>query len=175
MITERARPPASEYAPYYGKYIDLVPAQEILAQLKSQRDETVAFLRSIPESQAGVLHEPYTWTIRQVVGHLTDGERVFGYRALRIARGDATPLPGFDENAYAAAAESDGVSLAGLVDEFEAVRRANLLLFQHLPVEAWNRRGVASGQSLTVRALAYAIVGHARHHLAIVRKRLEIS
>src|SRR5688572_23342193 len=96
------RPAPSEYAPYYGKYISLVSDQvNVIDLLESQGGETVVFLRSIPETQTTVLHPPYTWTIKQVISHLADGERVFGYRALRIARGDTTPLEGFDENEYA--------------------------------------------------------------------------
>ena len=169
------RPGAGEHAPYYGKYIDLVPDGDIVEQLKSQRENIVACLRSIPESHSTILHPPYTWTIRQVVGHLTDGERIFGYRALRIARGDATALPGFDENEYARAPEFARVSLAQLVNEFDAVRRSTIALFENLAPESWSRTGHANNYPVSVRALAYITVGHTIHHAGIVRKRLEAT
>ena len=157
---------------FFSRYTKLVPDGDALAALVGQVADTLALLRGVPDDQAGVLHPPYTWTIRQVVGHLIDGERVFAYRALRFARGDATPLPGFDENAYAAAAESDRIPLAELAAEFEAVRRATVLMFRHLPPAAWARRGVANGADLGVRELALAIAGHELHHAAILRRRL---
>jgi hypothetical protein len=166
------RPEATEYNPYYAKYTQLVPEDDLLGAMRSEITRTIAFLRQVPESEAGRLHAPYTWTIRQVVGHLIDCERVFGYRALRFARGDATPLPGFDENPYAVAGEFDRLHLADLADEYEAVRRSHVLLFSHLPEAAWLRRGVANNSEITVRALAWILVGHERHHMAIVRQRL---
>jgi hypothetical protein len=166
------RPASTEYAAYYGKYIDLVPETDVVAALAAQLDEVFPFLRAVPEAQGNVRHAPYTWSVKEVVGHLTDCERVFGYRALRFARGDATPLPGFDENAYAPAAESDRVPLADLVAEFEALRRSHVWMFRNLPDAAWPRAGEANGNRVTVRAAAYILVGHARHHTAILRKRL---
>lgn len=166
------RPEPTEYAGYFSKYVDLVPEADILPVLATQLDEALAFLRAVPESQSNVLHPPYTWTVKDVVGHLTDGERVFGYRALRFARGDATPLPGFDENEYARSAEYARLTLADIVSEYEAVRRSNLLMFRNLPAAAWGRAGKASDNLLSVRALAYILVGHTRHHGAILRKRL---
>jgi hypothetical protein len=166
------KPSPTEYAPYYGKYISLVPEEDVLAALGKEMCATLALLRSVPEEQAGVLHPPYTWTIKQVVGHITDSERVFGYRALRIARGDATPLAGFDENDYAREADSDRYPLAELAAGFEAVRRSNLWLFRHLDEAAWARGGVANNNPVSVRALAYILVGHERHHAAIIRRRV---
>jgi DinB superfamily len=166
------RPASTEHAAYYGKYIDLVTETDIVATLAAQLDEVLPFLRAIPESQGNVLHPPYTWSIKHVVGHLTDSERVFGYRALRFARGDATALPGFDENAYARAAESDRRPLADLVAEFEALRRSHVLMFRNLPEAAWSRSGLANNNGVSVRAAAYILVGHVRHHTAILRKRL---
>ena len=132
----------------------------------------MALLSGVADKDASVCHLPYTWTIKQVVGHLTDCERVFGYRALRFARGDRTPLPGFDENNYARFAESDQRSLHDLAAEFEAVRKSHLYLFHNLPPDAWKQRGSANGNDVSVRALAYVIVGHERHHTAILRQRL---
>ena len=166
------RPAPTEYAPYYARYIDLVPEADPIAALEAQLGETLAVLRPAPEAQGSVRHPPYTWTVKEVVGHVTDTERIFGYRALRFARGDTTPLPGFDEGAYAPAGEFDRVPLAGLVGEFETVRRSHVALFRHLPAAAWDRGGEANGVPVTVRALAYMMAGHARHHTAILRKRL---
>jgi hypothetical protein len=166
------RPEPTEYAGFFRRYVDLVPEADVLPAMAAQADELVAFLRAVPEAAAGVKHPPYTWTVKQVVEHVTDGERVFGYRALRFARGDSTPLPGFDEGAFAAAAESDRLPLAELALAFEAARRSNLCLFRNLPAAAWGRAGVAADNRASVRALAYVLVGHARHHAGILRKRL---
>jgi hypothetical protein len=169
------RPDIAEYAGYFSKYIDLVPEADILSVLTMQLDETLTFLRAIPESQCNVLHPPYTWTVKDVVGHLIDGERVFGYRALRFARGDSTPLAGFDENEYARTAEYARLAMPDVVNEYEAVRRSNLLMFRNLPAAAWDRAGKANDNHLSVRALAYILVGHTRHHGAILRKRLSAA
>jgi hypothetical protein len=166
------RPDLDEYASYYVNYVNLVPEEDILAALRSESASTRAFLDGVPEGEAGRKHPPYTWTVREVVGHMIDAERIFGYRALRFARGDETPLPGFDENAYAESAESDHRPLADLAAEFQAVRLSNLALFAGLSESAWSRRGVANGQPVSVRGLAYILVGHERHHGAILRKRL---
>ncbi|MFI5458293.1 MAG: DinB family protein, partial [Isosphaerales bacterium] len=135
-----ARPDSIEYAPYYAKYVSLVPEDDILTAMKSDLSATLSFLRSVPESEACLRHPPYTWSVKEVVGHLTDSERIFGYRALRFARDDSTPLPGFDENAYARAAEFDRQPFSDLVAEFEAVRRS------HLPMNSprWSTRGGAN-------------------------------
>ena len=166
------RPDATEYAKFFGTYIDLVPEPDIFPVMEAQAAEFVAFLRGVPEAQGDVCHPPYTWTVKEVVGHLTDGERVFGYRALRFGRGDATPLAGFDENPYVKAGEYGRLALSDVVSEYEAARRSNLLLFRNLPAGAWGRTGLASDNPVSVRALAYIIVGHTRHHGAILRKRL---
>ncbi|HKB04176.1 MAG TPA: DinB family protein [Gemmataceae bacterium] len=166
------RPEPTEFDPYYAKYINLVPETDLVAALESQLTDMLGVLRSIPEAEANVRHAPYTWSIKEVVGHLADTERVMGYRALRFARADTTPLPGFDENAYATIAAFDRLRLTDLVAELEAVRRSHIWLFRNLPPEAWTRAGEANGKSITVRALAFILVGHGRHHTAIIRKRL---
>ena len=166
------RPDSTEYAAYYEKYVSLVTETDIVAALAKQLDEMLTFLHSVPEPQADVKHPPYTWTVKDVVGHLSDGERVFAYRALRFARGDTTPLPGFDENIYAPAADYGRLALADVASEFEAVRRASIALFRNLPAAAWTLGGEANNNRITVRALAYILVGHARHHTAMLRKRL---
>ena len=167
-----ARPDPSEYAAYYETYVKLVPEEDILEAMRSELASTVEFLTSVSDREASICHPPYTWTAKQVVGHLTDAERIFGYRALRIARGDSTPLPGFDENAYVQTAQFDQHAVLDLVAEFQTVRQSQLSLFENLPTAAWNRRGIASGDQVSVRALAYIIVGHERHHTAILRQRL---
>jgi len=167
-----ARPDSSEYALPYEKYISLVPEDDVLEAMSAELVAPLSFLAGVPESEACVCHSPYTWTIKQVVGHLIDCERVFGYRALRFARGDSTPLPGFDENDYANAAHHDGIPLADLVAEYATLRRSHIAFFEHLPEEAWQCRGTANNAAVSVRALAYILVGHERHHAAIMRKRL---
>lgn len=168
------RPEATEYAAFYGKYIDRVTETDIVAAMAAQLDEVIPFLRAVPQGQEEVLHPPYTWTVKQVVNHLIDCERVFGYRALRFARGDETPLPGFDENAYEREADSNRSSLADLVSEFEALRKSHVLMFRRFPPAAWTRKGTANNNPVTVRAAAYILVGHVRHHTAILRKRLGV-
>ncbi len=166
------RSDSTEYAPYYTKYVELVPEEDIVGAMKLQLGETIALLKGIPEREALVHHRPYTWTIKDVVGHVTDSERVFAYRALRVARGDSTPLPGFDENPYVQVAQFDVQPLGDLVAGFEAVRRSSICLFQSLSDAAWSRTGIANGDEVSVRGLAYIIVGHERHHMSIVRRRI---
>jgi hypothetical protein len=166
------RPSVTEYAPQHNSYVALVPEDDIIKTLEAQLADTLALLRPVPESEGNKRHAPYTWSVKEVVGHLADSEQVFGYRSLRFARGDATPLPGFDENPYVATAEFDRGPLADLVARFESIRRSNLHFFQSLSDAAWLRRGEANGNIVTVRALAYVIAGHARHHVAILRRRL---
>jgi uncharacterized damage-inducible protein DinB len=167
------RPEDGEYAHHYQQYISLVPPGDILGLLEVQLDETISLLKGLPDSEAEKQHVPYTWSIKDVVGHLIDSERIFGYRALRFARQDATELPSFEENDYAVQAHSDARALADLLQEFAHVRQSHLDFFRSLHDDAWLRRGVASGNSVTVRALAYIIAGHERHHLGIMRKRLD--
>ncbi|MBN9119472.1 MAG: DinB family protein [Planctomycetes bacterium] len=166
------RPDPTEYAGFFGRYVDLVPEADVLPAMAAQLDDLLAFLRAVPDASAGVCHPPYTWTFKEVVGHVADGERVFGCRALRFGRADATPLPAFDENVFAVAAEYNRLPFADVVSEFEAARRSNLWMFRNMPEAAWTRSGPAADNRVSVRALAYIIVGHARHHAVILRKRL---
>ena len=171
-MTAYGPPAADEYGAPYAGYIARVPAgHDLLELLARQGEENRTRLRSVPEARGGYRYAPGKWSVKEVVGHLTDVERVMAYRALRVARGDATPLPGFDENAYAPLSGADAVPLAGLLDEWADVRRATLSLFRHLPPEAWIRRGTASGFPVTVRALAWIITGHERHHLEVLDQR----
>jgi hypothetical protein len=166
------KPETTEYAPSEARYVALVPEKDILAALGEQLQDTLAFLQGVTEEQANTRHAPYTWSVKEVIGHMTDTERIYGYRALRVARNDPTPLPGFEENDYVRNATFDVYPLSELVAEFELVRRSHLCFFRHLPGEAWHRSGSANGHLVTVRALAFIMVGHARHHVAILRKRL---
>jgi len=167
-----ARPSAGEYVPLFGKYIDLVPETEIMPVLEKQREELLDFLLKIPETDANKRHPPYTWSIKEVVGHLTDSERILGYRALRFARNDMAALTGFEQNPYVEHAHFDRLPLRDLAAEFEALRRSHIYLFRGLTEEAWSRTGVAGDNPISVRALAFTLAGHVRHHLAILRKRL---
>jgi hypothetical protein len=166
------RPESNEYLPYYEKYINLVPDGDILMHLEQQIEGTASLLRDVPESVAETRHVPYTWSIKEVVGHLIDCERIFGLRALRFARRDQTELPGFNENDYVRQARFDAHRLGNLVREFELVRRSHILFFEGLDSEAWTQSGIANGHAVSVRALAYIIAGHERHHVAILRERL---
>ena len=171
----RARPHTSEYAPSFHGYVSSVPEGDVVALLREGGRELVAALGELSEHRAGFRYAEGKWSVREVIGHLIDAERIFGYRALRIARGDATPLPGFEENDYVRAAHSDERTTASLMQEFAAVRESTVLLFQSLPEDAWVRRGISNGREISVRALAYIADGHVRHHLRILRERYSIA
>ncbi len=165
------RPAPDEYEAFYANYINLVPDGDLLDSLARQRKETQKFLGGISETQAAYRYAPDKWSIKGVVGHVVDAERVFAYRALSIGRGDPAPLPGFDEKAWAQTASFDQRTLKDLVKEYGLVRDATLALFRALPEDAWPRCGTANTFSVTVRALAWIIAGHERHHLKILRER----
>jgi uncharacterized damage-inducible protein DinB len=165
------RPQRTEAAEYYFTYIDKVKSDDILASLESQLEESSAFWSRISEEKSLHRYAPEKWTIRQVLNHVSDAERVFLYRALWFARGFDTALPSFDQNIATPAALADAISWARHVEEFRNVRLATLSFFRNLPGEAWMRSGTASGNPCTVRSLAYIIAGHAAHHLAIVQER----
>ncbi len=165
------RPDASEYAPYYEKYISLVPDEDLVETLERQGAETVALLRGLSEEQGAHRYGPGKWSVRQLVGHVCDGERIFSYRALAFARGDFQALPGMEQDEWMAGSDFDARTLSSLTDEFEAVRAATLHLFRHLSPEAWARRGTASDNEVSVRALAYIIAGHEAHHVGVLRER----
>ena len=165
------RPDPTEYAPFYTGYIGLVPGNDIIATIEQQGRETVAFLSSIAEAQGSVRYAPGKWTLKEVIGHITDTERIQAYRALRIARNDHTNLPGFDQDTYIPFANSNARTVANLVEEFAVVRQASLLLFKSFDESAWSRRGTANNFELTVRALAYILAGHPMHHLKIIKEK----
>jgi DinB superfamily len=165
------RPGADEAAPYYFNYIDRVTDDDVVGFLATQLDEAMPFLSGISEERSLHRYAPEKWSIRQVLNHVSDGERVFVYRALWFARGFDTPLPSFDQEVSTAGAKADEVSWARHVEEFRGVRLATLSFFRNLPAEAWERSGIASDNPFTVRALAYIVAGHYAHHAAILQAR----
>jgi DinB superfamily len=169
------RPAASEFAPFYTSYVARVPEDDILAVLGAQPAEMAAIARGVAATRETFRYEPGKWSIRELVGHVCDAERVFGYRAFCIGRGEAAALPGFDENAYVESSGSESLPLAGLAEEFGAVRLANLLAFRRISADAWRNVGNANGSPISVRGLAYIMAGHARHHMAILRERYGVS
>jgi uncharacterized damage-inducible protein DinB len=165
-------PEPHEAAPYFFKYIDQVQGDDdILGALEIQMEETLAFLIGISEEKSLHRYGPEKWSIRQVLNHLSDTERLFQFRAFWFARGFDSPLPSFDEKVSAGAARADEFSWSHHVQEFQAVRLATVTFFRNLPDEAWMRSGTASGNPFSVRALAYIMAGHTAHHVAILRER----
>lgn len=166
------RPLAGEYADYARSDIDRVPGDDAVEALRTVAAETLALLTPIDEAAAaGLTYAPGKWTLKEVLGHLADDERIFTYRALCLARGDPRDLPGFDEKLYVAGARFEQRPLAGLLAEYRAVRQATLELFTGLPAEAWPRRGIVNGYTASVRGLAFHIAGHELHHLRVLRER----
>ena len=165
------RPGSDEYAPYAATYVSRVPEGDIVDILNRQVPEVMTLLRSIPETQGDHRYAPEKWSIREMVGHLSDAERVFSYRALRFSRGDTTPVEGFDENSYVANSPFTRASLPDLIDELEHVRKATIHLFANLDEKAMGRRGLANGIEVSVRALAFIIAGHVYHHMNVLRTR----
>lgn len=165
------RPSADEFAPYYAKYIAQVPEGDLLASLESQLEATVALLDTFGEAGAGTRYAPGKWSVKEVVGHVADAERIFAYRALAAARGETTSLPGFDENAYVVGGAFDARTLNSLLGELTAVRRATLSLFRNFTDADLGRRVVANGVPVSARALAWIIAGHEQHHVALLRDR----
>ncbi len=166
-----SKPDAAEYMPYYEKYIALVPDGDVVAALRQQLDDTLALLSGVDEARGAHRYAPDKWSVKELVGHVIDTERIFAYRALRFARKDETPLSGFEQDDYIRHGSFDEYQLSELAAEFAHVRRANLSLFQHLSAAAWTRTGLANGHAVSVRALAYIMAGHELHHREILRIR----
>jgi hypothetical protein len=164
------RPESGEYAPYYVKYVSLVPDGDILATLERQAPETAALLAP-HQADGDFRYAPGKWSVKEALGHVIDSERVFSYRGLRIARNDRTPLAGFEQDDYVKYGPFGQCSLAALLEEFTSVRQATLSLFRGLDETAWARRGVANDNEVTVRGLAYVIAGHELHHRRIFQER----
>lgn len=166
-----ARPDKSEYAPDYEKYMALVPEGDVIATLSRQLETTLDTLRSIPEEKANSRYAEGKWSVKELIGHVIDSERIFGYRALRFARNDQTPLPGYEQDDYVNNARFGELSLNALAEELEHLRKANLCLFRQFDAETWQRQGEANEQKASVRALAHIIAGHEAHHMQILRTR----
>ena len=168
------RPQKSEAADYYFAYIDLIRSNEIVPAIKSQMTETLEFLQGISEEQSLQTYAPGKWTIREVLNHVNDGERLFLGRALWFARGFQDPLPSFEQDVAVQAAQANETPWTELVEEFRIVRLGTISFFKNMPAEAWSRTGVASDNPFTVRALAYIIAGHVAHHTNVLREKYGI-
>jgi uncharacterized damage-inducible protein DinB len=166
-----ARPEAEESLAYYHRYIARVSDEPLGEQLTAQLREIEQLFETVTDRAALARYAEGKWSIKEILGHLSDTERIFTYRLLRIARGDATPLPGYDENAYVPAGRFDERPLPMLLAELRAVRLSTAALLEGLPEEAWTRWGEANGSPITARALAFIIVGHVAHHLGVLRER----
>ena len=176
MTATIPRPEPSEFAPYYGRYIEQIPERADPIQLLSaQFDVVPAVLLAVPRGREGFRYAPEKWSIREVVGHLCDAERIFAYRILRIARADATPLPGFEEKDYVTHGGFDARSLGDLTDDWTTARRSTIALARGLAPEAWERRGTASGHPVSARAILYIIIGHVAHHMGILKERYAVA
>jgi hypothetical protein len=167
----RGLPESGEAAPYYFNYINQVQSDDVVGALAIQLDETLAFLSGISEEKSLHRYAPEKWSIRQVLNHVSDTERLFLFRSFWFARGFDSPLPSFDEKVCAGSARADEISWDHHIEEFRTVRLATLSFFRNLPVGAWMRSGIASDNPFTVRAMAYIVAGHTAHHVAVLQER----
>jgi DinB superfamily len=166
-----ARPEPGEYAPYYDRYISLIPGTDILGTLDAQRRQTMVLLCGRDENEGDFRYAPDKWSAKEVLGHVCDTERIFAYRALRIARGDRTPMEGFEQDDYVKHGPFASAPLAEIIEDYIAVRRATLTLLRNLDEAAWTRKGVANKNEVSVRALAYVTAGHELHHRRILEEK----
>ena len=166
-----ARPEAGEYNPYYDRYISLVSGTDILGTLDAQRRQTLLLLSGRDDADGSFRYAPDKWSAKEVLGHVCDSERIFAYRALRISRGDQTPIEGFEQDDYVKNGPFAKMPMEEIVEDYIAVRRATLTLFRNLDESAWTRRGVANKNDISVRALAYVIAGHELHHRGILEEK----
>jgi len=165
------RPQSNDYAPYYGKYVMLVPDGNFLEILESEPQEMKQLLEPLTDQQADFRYAPGKWSIKESLGHINDAERIFAVRILRIARGDQTPLPGFEQDDFVKVSNASSRKLVDLLEEFSAIRRGTIALIRSLDDASWHRRGIASGKEVTVLAIAFIIAGHALHHRIIFEKQ----
>jgi hypothetical protein len=165
------RPLPGEYAEGYATYIAEAGEGDVLALLQGQMGEVAALFAGLSETQGAFRYAPGKWSLKDLLQHLSDAERIFTYRCLRIGRGDTTPMPGFDEDPYAVAAQADARTVADLLTDFRAVRMASLTLFRSLPDGAWGNQGTTANRAITARCIPYIVLGHAAHHLAVIRER----
>jgi len=170
-MANSGRPEANEYGPFYRGYIDLVTESDICEAAETSARDMAALLAGIGEERWSHRYAPEKWSIKQLVGHVTDGERVFAYRTLCIARGETQSLPGFDETDYMRNSNFDRRPFAELVAELNLVRQASIAMLRGFDPAVWQNAGVANNQPITARGVAYAMVGHARHHMNILRQR----
>jgi hypothetical protein len=169
--TASIRPQPGEYTPYYDRYISLVTANDILAALEDQRRQMLLLLCGRAEADGDLRYAPEKWSLKELLGHVNDTERIMSYRALRISRADATPIEGYEQDDYVRNGPFAGRPLADLIEDYIAVRRATISLFRNLDEPAWSRRGVANQNEVTVRALAYIIAGHELHHRRVLEEK----
>jgi len=165
------KPVATEHAPEFSNYVALVAEGDIIQTLEQQIENSLSLLRTIPSNKANFRYAPEKWSVKELLGHLIDSERIFSYRALRFARNDQTPLPGYEQNDYVRNADFDNRDLGEMAEEFATVRRATVQLFRPLNETEWMRRGKANENDVSVRALAYIIAGHELHHMEVLRTR----
>ena len=165
------RPAPDEFPSFFAGYVAHVPDGDVVEALIGSAEIAAALLHDVTENIADQAYAEGKWTLKEVLLHCADVERIFAYRALRIARGDETPLPGWDENSYVPESGASARSLHSILDEFESVREATVTLFQGLPEEAWSRVGTANGRSVSVRAIAWISAGHLLHHLQVMQER----
>lgn len=165
------RPDSSEYRDYFERYISLVEEIDVLGLLNAQADLVHGAMSGLSEERGGYRYAPGKWTVREALGHLVDTERVFGYRALSIARGETFNLPSFEEDLYAAAAGHDRAPIDELAEEFATLRRSHVLMLRHLDDAAWQRIGLSNGHPLSTRAVAFIMAGHVRHHAHLFTER----
>ena len=172
MLKEISLPATDEYAPFYEDYVQRASQRDDLyTALSHQIDELRSAFGSLTDRQTRFKPGPQEWSIKEVIGHLNDVERVFSYRLLRISRNDATPLPGFEQEDYVRMAGFDEYSLDGLLTEFEHLRRANMITIQYMSTEAVDRRGTVSGMTVSARALIYMLIGHVDHHMVSLHEK----
>ena len=165
------RPQTTDYAPYFAKYVMLVPDGDFLETLEAQLGALQRVLEPLTDKQGDFRYEPDKWSIKELLGHINDAERIFSYRLLRIARGDQTPLPGFEQDDYVKTANCSDQKLSGLLEEFISVRRATITLVRSLETASWLRRGISSNAPITALALGFVLVGHVTHHQKILEQR----
>jgi hypothetical protein len=165
------RPESTEYAPYYERYISLVAGADILETLAAQPDEIRALLATLPEEKGNYRYAEGKWTIKELISHIIDGERIFSYRALRISRGDKTPIEGFEQDDYIANSNANNRTFADLLDEFTLERQANIHLIKNISAVGAEEMGTASGNPVSARAIAYIMAGHVRHHIGVLKEK----
>ena len=166
-----SRPEPTEYDPYYERYISLVPEDDVINVLAHQRKELSHMFHGVSDSVGALAYQEGKWTVKEVLSHLIDGERMFAYRVFRIARGDKTPIEGFEQDGYIENSHANRRSISDLLEEFKLLRKANVMFFRNLKPDDWTRVGIANNVEISVRSLAWIMAGHIRHHATILKER----